>query len=137
MLFCISEFAVFCRDDEEGHVRAMRRGYRRPRAGKQNSFASLVIMKGDDTYSEESIKYIPRAPMLSAKTNTTCKRREETQTEGELAPCTKQRQFPECVVNKDRCLVEANTVGAAAVIKRQLASYSSASTHLFCFFFHL
>lgn len=24
-----------------------------------------------DTYSDESMKYIPRAPMLSAKTNTT------------------------------------------------------------------
>lgn len=29
-----------------------------------------------DTYSEESIKYIPRAPMLSAKTNTTCREKD-------------------------------------------------------------
>lgn len=29
-----------------------------------------------DTYSEESIKYIPRAPMLSAKTNTTWEKKE-------------------------------------------------------------
>lgn len=32
---------------------------------------SALISAHIDTYSEESIKYIPRAPMLSAKTNTT------------------------------------------------------------------
>lgn len=36
-------------------------------------FQKTKQTKKIDTYSEESIKYIPRAPMLSAKTNTTCR----------------------------------------------------------------
>lgn len=152
MCFCISEFAVFsCRDgDDEGHVQAgdalwlrMPTGTRQTWKLASEDVTNRVIWEwlcdnGGDTYSEESIKYIPRAPMLRAKTNTTW-RRGETQTEEELPSCAKQRESPKCarVVNRDSCLAEADAVGGAAVIKRQFASYSSASTDLFGFFFPL
>jgi len=34
------------------------------------------LLNQNSTHSEESMKYIPRAPMLSAKTNTTLRGRE-------------------------------------------------------------
>lgn len=145
------QFFFSCRDgDDEGHVQAgdaswlrMPTRTRLTRKLASGDVTNRVIWEclcdnGGDTYSEESIKYIPRAPMLRAKTNTTW-RRGETQTEEELPSCAKQRESPKCarVVNRDSRLVEADAVGGAAVIKRQFASYSSASTDLFGFFFFL